>query len=147
MLIQFFIGALLIGATVIIHATVLDRLIVLLKLIGPFIYKHFGRAWNIPILVMAALGVFGAHVIEIWLWAMFYLSVDALHGLEEALYFSTATFTTVGWGDVVLTPDWRLISSFQSVNGFLLFGWSTAFIFEVMARLYGKEPIRKTDLK
>ena len=75
-------------------------------------------------------------MIQIWLWALFYLRVGALPALEEALYFSTSTFTTVGYGDVVLTGKWRLVSSFQAANGFILFGWSTAFIFEIMSRLY-----------
>ena len=96
--------------------------------------------------MMAAcvLMVFLAHIIEIWVWALFYLGVEAMPTLEAALYFATSSFTTVGFGDVVLDEKWRLISSFQSANGFILFGWSTAFIFEIMSKLYKDEKIRKT---
>ena len=59
--------------------------------------------------------------------------------LEAALYFSTSAFTTLGMGDVVLSDEWRLMGSIEAANGFLLFGWSTAFIFEVMSQLYRKE--------
>lgn len=145
MFIQFFIGALIIGLTVIIHALVLDRLIHALEEKGSWIFHKFRNFWKAVVLALAVLGVFCAHIVQIWIWALFYISVGAISGLEEALYFSTSTFTTVGFGDVVLGENWRLVSSFQSANGFILFGWSTAFIFEVMSRLYREESFRKHE--
>lgn len=142
MLVHFVIGAVLIILTVIIHAVVLDKLMRLLEQYGTRFFRWFRMMWRTYILVIAVLGVFCAHIIQIWLWALFYLSVHALPTLEEALYFSTATFTTAGFGDVVLGKDWRLVSSFQAANGFILFGWSTAFIFEVMSRLYSDEKFK-----
>ena len=141
---QIVIGTLLIAITVVIHAVVLDRLMVTLGTLGPEFFKIFHKVWKVPLLTVTVLGVFTAHIIEIWLWAFFYLGVGALDGLEAALYFSTTTFTTVGYGDVVLGQDWRLISAFQAGNGFILFGWSTAFIFEVMSKLYEQEQIKKS---
>lgn len=133
---ELVIGAVLICVTVVIHAIALDRLMDTIERWKNTFRLAFHRYWKVPVLVMAVLGVFLAHVIQIWIWALFYLRVDALPGLEQALYFSTSTFTTVGYGDIVLGPKWRLISSFQAANGFILFGWSTAFIFEIMSRLY-----------
>ena len=144
-LIQLGTGAIMIIIMVLIHAVVLDRLLILLESIGPDIYQKFRRYWKVPMLTVAVCGTFLAHTIEIWVWAFFYMAVGALPHLEEALYFSTSTFTTVGFGDIVLTKDWRLVSSFQSAIGFILFGWSTAFIFEVMTKLYKQDKIRKTD--
>ena len=82
--------------------------------------------------------VFLSHIIHIWIWAYLYLYVKPtiLHDLESALYFSASSFTTVGFGDLYLDKDWRLLSSFQAANGFIMFGWSTAFIFEVISKLY-----------
>lgn len=145
MLMQFFIGALLISATVFIHATLLDRLMIFLEYAAPAIYKRFKRLWKIPLLIITVLGVFLGHIIQIWLWAFLYLLIGAEPDFEQALYFSTTTFTTVGFGDVVLDKQWRLLSSFQAANGFILFGWSTAFIFEIMSKLYKEEKIRKTE--
>lgn len=133
---ELVIGTILICVTVVIHAVALDRLMDTIERWKNAIRLTFRRYWKVPVLVMAVLGVFLAHVIQIWIWALFYLRVDALPDLERALYFSTTTFTTVGYGDIVLGPKWRLISSFQAANGFILFGWSTAFIFEIMSRLY-----------
>lgn len=98
-------------------------------------------------LVGAVLGIFCAHMAQIWLWAVFYIGIGEISDIETALYFSTTTFTTVGYGDVILDKDWRLVSSFQSANGFILFGWSTAFIFEVMSKLYQKDTFSNGDSK
>ncbi len=139
MIMQLSVGAGLILATVIVHAFALD-----------FIISNFRTwAWKIkatyknkgmPIIMsVTVLGVFTAHVIQIWIWALFYLVTGELETLEAALYFSTVTFTTVGYGDVTLSGVWRLLSSLESANGMLLFGWSTAFIFEVMRRAWTPE--------
>lgn len=138
-LLQLFIGAALICLTVVIHAVALDRLMFMNARIGNVIQLRFGRLWKVPMLVISVLGTFMAHIVQIWIWALFYISVGAVHDFESALYFSTSTFTTVGYGDVVLNETWRLVSSFQAANGFILFGWSTAFIFEVMSKLYERE--------
>jgi hypothetical protein len=75
---------------------------------------------------------------DIWLWTLLFycLEPDVLKDLDTALYFTTITFTTVGFGDIVLPPDWRLLSSSTAINGMIIFGWSTAFIFEIMTALY-----------
>lgn len=133
------IGTVLICVTVVIHAVVLDRLITTIERHKNKIRLMFRKSWKVPVLIIAVLGTFSAHVVQIWLWALFYLRVAALPDLESALYFSTTTFTTVGYGDIYLDKEWRLLSSFQSANGFILFGWSTAFIFEIMSGLYKGE--------
>ena len=84
-------------------------------------------------------------LLDIVLWAWVYRHVGAIHGLEESLYFSGITFTTVGYGDITLIKCWRLLSVGEAVNGVLMAGWSTAqliFIVQrVMAlRIRSKEP-------
>ena len=136
---QLLIGAVLICITVVIHALALDFLIGWIERSKNRMRLVIRRYWKIPLLVIAVLGTFCAHIVQIWIWAVFYMAVDAIPDIEEALYFSTSSFTTVGFGDVYLDKDWRLVSSFQSANGFILFGWSTAFIFEVMSNLYKED--------
>ncbi|MEO1100445.1 MAG: potassium channel family protein [Pseudomonadota bacterium] len=79
------------------------------------------------------LSLFGLHTIEIWLYAGLYMVLGEFQTLESALYFSTSTFTTVGFGDLYLDERWRLLSAIQSANGFLLIGWSTAYLVSVMS--------------
>ncbi len=69
------------------------------------------------------------HVLEALAWAVAYLVLPGgvrLETFEEAAYFSIVTFTTLGYGDIVLDPHWRLLSGAEAVNGILLAGWSTA---------------------
>ena len=75
-------------------------------------------------------------VLDVTLWATFYCLGGALPSFEEALYFSTVTFTTVGYGDIVLGREWRQLATFEAVNGWIIFGWATALIMAVIQRLY-----------
>ena len=84
--------------------------------------------------------------LEILAWALMYVSVGAIDGFEKALYFSTVTFTTLGYGDVLLSEKWRLLGSFEAANGIILFGWSTAVVMAAVQKVYMKEDLfRKKD--
>lgn len=86
--------------------------------------------------------MFLAIVLEAGLWAMFYLFnplITALPDLETAFYFSMVTFTTLGFGDVVLTGQWRILASIQAANGVIIFGWTTALIFYFIQHIYKEE--------
>lgn len=91
------------------------------------------------LLLFAVMGLFGLHTAEIWLYAAVYYALGVLPDFESALYFSTSTFTTVGYGDVVIGPDWRLAAAIEGANGLVLIGWSTAFLVAVTARLRALE--------
>ncbi|MCB9964135.1 MAG: two pore domain potassium channel family protein [Rhodospirillales bacterium] len=145
MLIQFFLGAILIGLTVLVHAVALDFLMKTLEKKSLMLRRHFYRYWKTMVITVTVMGVFAANIIEIWLWAFAYwgLQADGIDDLETALYFSTVTFTTVGYGDVYLLKDWRLLGSFESANGMLLFGWSAAFIFDIVSKLYKEDDFGK----
>jgi voltage-gated potassium channel Kch len=87
-------------------------------------------------LAVFVLWLFLATIIEVWTWAMLYRVLDVIGSLEEAVYFSTVTFTTLGFGDIILDEEWRLLSSFEAANGLLMFGWSTALIFAAVQWVY-----------
>lgn len=74
---------------------------------------------------------------QCWFWAMLLIGLGAIGGIEEALYFTTVTFTTLGYGDVVLGLDWRLLGAFAATNGTIIVGWTTAMIFVAVQRVYG----------
>ncbi|MBM7072389.1 two pore domain potassium channel family protein [Shewanella sp. 202IG2-18] len=81
-------------------------------------------------LIMIAL-----HSIEAWLWAGLYIYIGEFNQLSDALYFSTVTSTTLGYGDIVLSDSGRLLSGFESMGGLLLFGVTTAFLIDVIRYL------------
>ncbi len=86
--------------------------------------------------LVTVLGIFMIHTFEVWLWAILYLLLGEFESLERALYFSTITFTTLGYGDIILNVRWQLLSGFEAVNGIILFGVSTAILFAVMRRMF-----------
>jgi hypothetical protein len=76
------------------------------------------------------------HLVEITVWAAVYLWNDAMPDVPSALYFSAVTYTTTGYGDLVLPPMWRLHGGIEALTGILMCGWSTGFFFAIVSRLY-----------
>jgi hypothetical protein len=96
----------------------------------------FGKLMRQGALMLAVvLGVFLLHTIEIWCYAAAYLALGVFKDLPTALYFSATAFSTLGFGDVVIGPDWRLFGSVEGVTGLILIGWSSAFLLSVTSRL------------
>jgi Ion channel len=76
------------------------------------------------------------HLTQVSLWAVVFWQARALATLETAFYFSLVTYTTIGYGDVVLGPPWRVLAGIEGLAGIILIGWSTAFVFAVVNRMY-----------
>lgn len=90
-----------------------------------------GAAFTLA-MVVAIITLHGA---EIWLFTGFYLASGAISTVEEALYFSTISYSTVGYSDIHITPQWRLVGAFESILGVILLGWSTAFFLRTLSRI------------
>jgi voltage-gated potassium channel Kch len=75
------------------------------------------------------------HVAEVSVWAVVYHWGDAIRGLPSALYFSAVTYTTTGYGDLVLPEEWRLVGAVEALTGILMCGWSTGFFFATVSRM------------
>src|SRR5687768_9066111 len=74
------------------------------------------------------------HFAQIALSALFCAWQRAMPDFASALYFSAVTYTTTGYGDLVLAPEWRLVGAVEALTGILMCGWSTAFFVAVVAR-------------
>ncbi|POY36761.1 hypothetical protein C3K47_10410 [Solitalea longa] len=138
MFLQVVISLAIISATIIIHGLGSSwGLKYLLRRHDPQ-DRVYGFVKTIKILSATAIILMLMHYLEIALWAIAYLSIpelDKLSHWEEAIYFSTVTYTTLGYGDITLPPTWRIMSGFEAMNGILLFGWSTAMFYAVVQRL------------
>jgi len=75
------------------------------------------------------------HLVEITVWALLYVWRRAMPDLPAALYFSAVTYTTTGYGDLVLPDEWRLVGAVEALTGILMCGWSTGFFFAVASRM------------
>jgi len=88
----------------------------------------------ITIMVATVSVLMMAHGLEVVVWALTYEMVGAVPPGADVLYFAFVNYTTLGYGDVVPVERWRLIGPTTAMCGVLMFGWSTAVIFEVLRR-------------
>jgi voltage-gated potassium channel len=91
---------------------------------------------RVALLLRLFAGIVLLHLIQVGLWAVVFWRAQELPNMETALYFSLATYTTIGFGDVVVGPGWRVLAGIEGLTGLLLVGWSTAFVFAVVNRMY-----------
>ena len=133
MLTQLFLATMVALVTSVIHLTGLALLVRLLRshhrLVRPL------RDAPVAILMIATATIFGIHTAEIWLYALLYVLVGALGDFELALYFSTVTYSSVGYGDVLLGEEWRILGAIEGATGILMIGWSTAFLVSLLGQL------------
>lgn len=101
--------------------------------------KHAGMYWVTGIILL----MFLASVLEVIVWALLYLALDIFQSGDQAFYFSGVTYTTLGYGDMVIEGRWRILSAFEAANGIIMFGWTTALVFAVVQRSYFHERVEE----
>jgi hypothetical protein len=121
--------------TIVIHALALRIVIQFVRH-----QRLLGRAgvhfWmNVSIVAGATLLAFAAHLAEIALWALVFVLCGEFPDFAAALYHSAENYTTLGYGDVVMSPSWRLLGPLEAADGMLMFGVSTGIIFAVISHL------------
>lgn len=121
--------------TVGVHFAGLLLLMRILRFRGHRFRPHESVVGQGALIVSVVLGIFAIHTAEIWLYVVVYMGIAAIADFETALYFSTASFTSLGYGDVTLSSDWRLFGAIEGANGLILIAWSTAFLLSVTSRL------------
>ena len=100
----------------------------------PELYERF---WHWTWLFIGVAGwMILLHLLEITTWALLFLWQEAMTDLPSALYFSAVTYTTTGYGDLVLPQEWRLVGAVEALTGILMCGWSTGFFFAVVSRIF-----------
>ena len=96
--------------------------------------RHFWRGtW---LFIRLAGWIVLLHLTQITAWALSYVRTGAMADLTSALYFSAVTYTTTGYGDLVLPEAWRLVGAVEALTGILMCGLSTGFFFAVMSRMF-----------
>jgi Ion channel len=94
------------------------------------------------VMVPTVLVLMITHVLEVFVWALAYFIVGTAPADADQVYFAFVNYTTLGYGDVVPVASWRLLGPLTAMNGMLLFGWSTAVIFEVLRNAARRSGLR-----
>jgi len=132
---QMLWGTVLLGICLLLHVGFLIIDIRLLKWLNGKLWAA-GQLWSTTVLLSAALIlIVFSHSVQVWLWAMSFIAFGAFTDPGTAVYFALVTYTTLGYGDLVLAENIRLYGAFASVTGVLGFGLSTAFLVAVFAKL------------
>lgn len=133
------LASVMVAATVLMHFWGLIVLLRLMNHTGHRLRAHESSAGQAMLLVLVVFGIFGLHTAEIWLYAALYLGLGALNAVEPALYYSTVSFVSLGFGDLTLPPTWRLLGAIEAANGVILIAWSAGFLHTVTTRLRALE--------
>ena len=133
MLRQLLVGAAVSACNIVIHALVMAVVLWVTRIVGS---KKTWHPWLLLIAVMIATVsvLMVAHASEVIVWSLAYAVVNAAPDDAELVYFAFVNYTTLGYGDITPLASWRLLGPMTAMNGVLLFGWSTAVIFEVLRR-------------
>ena len=97
--------------------------------------QNFALVWRVWVVVRLIFAFIGIHLTQIGTWAIGYLFLGCFSSLEEALYFSFASFSTSEAGESTLPKHWRLLGPFEGLNGIIAVGLSIGFMFTVISRL------------
>ena len=129
------IACVLVGVTVIVHASGLAVLLrVFMRSPTPMPKRFWPIVW---LLIRLTLALILIHLSEIAVWAFFYLWTECLPNAESAFYFSGVTYTTIGYGDLVLPRPWRLLGPVEGLTGILMCGLSTGLFVALLGRVIG----------
>jgi Ion channel len=135
MLSKLVIAWCLMALCVTIHAIGLTAALTWLKGRSATIEGHFWLS-TLMLICVAAWTVL-MHLLEIAVWAFFYAWKHGMPDLQSALYFSAVTYTTTGYGDLVLPKEWRLVGGVEALTGILMCGLSTGLFFAVFVKVFG----------
>jgi hypothetical protein len=131
---QLAIGSLVIALNVAIQAELFNILHWKFPVLLDFCRRFFHRFANTFAITISVLFILLVHTIQVWIWAGVLMLVGAIDTLEPALYFALVSFSTIGYGDIVMTPAWRLLAAMIGANGLLMFGWSIAYMVDLVRR-------------
>jgi len=131
---QLLLGTLVIVINTVIQAELFSGFALRLERVILHLRRIFRRFANTASIVFGVLFVMLVQTANVWVWATAFYAVGVFSEFEPSLYFSLVSYSTLGFGDIVLDDRWRLLSGMAAANGLLSFGWSTAYLVEMVRR-------------
>ena len=136
MLLQLLVGGAVSVCNIVVHASVMTTLIAMVR------KRTIGAVVSfrtlIEVMIVTVVIFMMAHTTEVFVWSIAYRMLDVAQG--DLFYFAFVNYTTLGYGDITPSPEWRLLGPLTAMNGVLMSGWSTAVIFEILRRVLAQMP-------
>ncbi len=132
MLIQFLVGGIVNICNITIHALVMTVVVRVAR--ASVTTTNHPSLLLITTMIATVSVLMAAHVLEVFVWSLAYAIVGAVPADGSLVYFAFVSYATLGYGDVLPVERWQLLGPMAAMNGALLFGWSTAVIFEVLQK-------------
>ncbi|MEM8581846.1 MAG: potassium channel family protein [Pseudomonadota bacterium] len=132
---QILLGTLYLSLSTLFHVAVVAVSLAFLPKLDHKVENLRRASRNCVILMFGLISIVFALTVQIWFWAAVYFRAGAFEDFSTSFYFATVTFTTLGYGDLVLGPALRIFATFGAVTGLLSFGISTAFLIGLINRL------------
>ncbi len=134
-LIPLAVGAIVVLCTIFIHALAVDATVIFVRREKRLGREGRGLLTDLVIVALAISFTFVAHLIEVALWAVLFVICGEFQEFGIAYYHSAVNYTTLGYGDLIMSSSWKLLGPLEAADGTLMFGVSTAIIFAVIVRL------------
>ena len=139
MLRDILVGSSVCAVNIVVHAWLTVATIRVARVLAD---RKTVQPWRhlVATMIVTVFMLMAAHMAEVFVWAAAYALVHAAPEGSDLVYFAFVNYATLGYGDIVPVAEWRLLGPMASMNGILLFGWSTAVIFEVMRKTIAEHP-------
>jgi hypothetical protein len=134
MLLQLPVGIMVSICNITIHSLLMTTVIRASRSTGSMEVSHPALLLS-SVMIVTVLVLMAAHLGEVIVWALAYFVLNAAPDGSDIVYFAFVNYTTLGYGDITPTEDWKLLGPMTAMNGVLLFGWSTAVIFHVLSKV------------
>ena len=134
MLKELLLGSFVVSLTVIVHTFGLIGVANVMNRVAGWNPLHEFRNKIISMVILVH-GLLALHTVEIWIWAAVYYMTGAVNSMSDGVYFSAITFSTLGYGDALIHVEWRMLAGMEGLSGFVLIGWSTAYLVAASTRI------------
>jgi hypothetical protein len=136
---QFAVGGAISIVNIAIHALVMTWVVRVARSLSE--QERSSKPLFLPCIMIGVVSVLmAAHACEVLVWSLAYSVLGVIPEGTSPVYFAFVNYTTLGYGDVLPVKAWQMLGPITAMNGVLMFGWSTAVIFEVLRRSLELDP-------
>jgi len=142
MLIDLLLGCITVFISMGIQITfVVSMLRYVIRIIIREDHKTASFGFDTYVISIVLVMLFAGHMVQAAIWAMLFMYVGEFADFMTAFYHSTVNFASLGYGDIVMSEEWRLLGALEASNGVLMFGLSAGTMLSVMTKLFARHTI------